>query len=411
MTDEVTIVHAGDIHLDSPLRGLERLGDRDLAQRLRLATRQALCNLIERTIETRASALVLAGDIYDGDWKDYATGRFFVEQMAVLADAGIPVLLAAGNHDAASIITKSLTLPSNVHAFSTDKAETKIHEDIGIAFHGQGFAERAVLKNLASHYPEPEPGLINVGVLHTSAAGYADHDPYAPCSIDDLKSKGYEYFALGHIHKHEVLCEGRTTAAFSGNLQGRHVKETGPKGALWVTLRAGKPAHLEFEPLDVARWENLTIDVAECEDLEDVLEVVQESLTAARTAADDRPLVARLTLVGTSRAAGDLSDHARVEAEFDLLSTRLGVALERIRTQVVPPESRVVLPAAQLDNLRELAGREAFDGEHVQALLQPISARTDAPLRRLGLLEDVDHEVLVTTALNDLMGRLSRRTP
>lgn len=408
MTDEVTIVHAGDIHLDSPLRGLERLGDPELARRLRQATRQALCNLVEQTIETQAAALVLAGDIYDGDWRDYATGRFFVEQMAVLEEAGIPVLLAAGNHDAASVITKSLTLPPNVHAFSTDRAETKIHEDIGIAFHGQGFAERAVLTNLASKYPEPEPGLINVGVLHTSAAGYPDHDPYAPCSVDDLKSKGYEYFALGHIHKREVLCEGRTTAAFSGNLQGRHVKETGPKGALWVTLRAGKPAHLEFEALDVARWENRTIDIDECEDLSDVLEVVQESLTVARTSADDRPLVARLTLAGTSPAAGDLSDRPRVEAEFDVLARRLGVALERIRIEVVPPESRVVLSAAHLSHLRELAHGGTFDSEHVQAMLQPISGKTDAYLRRLGLLEDVDHEALVATAVNDLMGRLSR---
>ena len=253
MPKKVTIVHAGDVHLDSPLRGLERLGDRALAKRLRLATRVALANLVEKTIETDAAALVLAGDIYDGDWRDYATGRYFVEQMALLREAGIPVFLAAGNHDAESVITKSLTLPDNVHVMSTQSPETVLREDLGVAFHGQGFAERAVMKNLALRYPEPVPHMINVGILHTSVAGYADHDPYAPCSVDDLRSKGYEYFALGHIHKREVLFEGKTTAAFSGNLQGRHVKETGPKGAYWVTLEQGKRAGLEFVALDEAR--------------------------------------------------------------------------------------------------------------------------------------------------------------
>lgn len=408
MQDEVTIVHAGDVHLDSPLRGLERLGDQALAKRLRQATRLALANLVERTIETQASALVLAGDIYDGDWRDYATGRYFVEQMALLHEAGIPVFLAAGNHDAQSVITRSLTLPDNVHVFSTSQAETVPHEDLGIAFHGQGFAERAVVRNLAIDYPEPVPGLINVGVLHTSVGGYSDHDTYAPCSLEDLKSKGYEYFALGHIHQRQVLCEGRTTVAFSGNLQGRHVKETGPKGALWVTLRLGEPASLEFVPLDEARWENVVVDVSEDEDLEDVRERVKAALVDAKIRAEDRPLIARLTLIGTSTAAGDLSDKQRVETDIDIAAQSLAVALERITIKVTPPTSRVALPEAHLNRLAELSRSERLSKESVKEILTRVTSDSDSALRDLGLREDIDYAEAVDAARDSLLARLSK---
>ena len=405
---KVTIVHAGDIHLDSPLRGLERLGDRALAKRLRLATRVALANLVEKTIETDAAALVLAGDIYDGDWRDYATGRYFVEQMALLREAGIPVFLAAGNHDAESVITKSLTLPDNVHVMSTQSPETVLREDLGVAFHGQGFAERAVMKNLALRYPEPVPHMINVGILHTSVGGYADHDPYAPCSVDDLRSKGYEYFALGHIHKREVLFEGKTTAAFSGNLQGRHVKETGPKGAYWVTLEQGKRAVLEFVALDEARWENLAIDLGSAEDLEEVLEMVRAKLTEARVNADDRPLVARLTLQGITPAAADLSDRVRAETEIDILAQQLEVALERIQIRTRPPEVSITIPESHLERLRELASSEALSAERVEELLARVNVEANPVLRRLGLLESADASESAQEALDALMARLSR---
>ncbi|MHB1213103.1 MAG: metallophosphoesterase family protein, partial [Candidatus Nanopelagicales bacterium] len=229
--DKVRVVHAADIHLDSPLHGLGRLSDEDLANRLRLATRGAFDNLVDHCLHTKPDALVLAGDLYDGDWRDYSTGVYFTTRMRDLADAGIPVVLVQGNHDAESVISRSLTLPPNVTRLRTDEPETHVLDDAGLAFHGQGFATKAVTANLAVAYPNPIPGLVHVGVLHTSVQGYENHDPYAPCTVADLTGKGYEYFALGHVHARQQLATGRTAVAFSGNLQGRHPRETGPKGA------------------------------------------------------------------------------------------------------------------------------------------------------------------------------------
>jgi DNA repair exonuclease SbcCD nuclease subunit len=407
MSATVTIVHAADIHLDSPLRGLERLGSRELASRLRRASREALANLVAMTIETDAAALVLAGDIYDGDWGDYATGRYFVEQMSRLHDAGIQVVIVAGNHDAASVITRTLTLPDLVHVMSTDRPETLELEELGLAFHGQGFPHRAVVQNLATKYPEPITGLVNVGVLHTSVSGYDNHDPYAPCTVSDLQAKGYEYFALGHVHGAQVVCDGRTTAAFSGNLQVRHVKETGPKGAYRVMLSPGETAVLEFVELDVARWESLTVDVSQARDLDEVLPLVRDVLTAARMSAEGRPVVARLTLTGESSAARALADRARTETEIDIVAQRLDVALERIRNRTQIPKSSVGLSGADLDPLREIAARPAFGPEGVGELMTKITSDTAPVLRRLGLLESDSVEDPSVEALDILLARLS----
>src|SRR4051812_29910913 len=110
-------VHAADLHLDSPLRGLDRYEGAPVEQ-LRGATRRALENLVALCLSEKADFLLLAGDLYDGGWKDYRTGLFFAAQMSRLRAADIPVFFVRGNHDAESNITRSLRLPENVRELS-----------------------------------------------------------------------------------------------------------------------------------------------------------------------------------------------------------------------------------------------------------------------------------------------------
>src|SRR5262249_3429109 len=149
-------------------------------------------------------------------------------------------------------IQRSLRLPENVRELSVKKPETILFEDLGVAVHGQGFANRAVTEDLAASYPPARAGLVNVGVLHTSVDGREGHDAYAPTTLETLRSKGYDYWALGHVHKREVLSED-PWVVFPGNLQGRHAKETGPKGATLVTIASGRIAAVEHRPVDVVR--------------------------------------------------------------------------------------------------------------------------------------------------------------
>lgn len=354
MADTVRIVHAADIHLDSPLRGLGRLGDEELASTLRLATRAAFDNLIRHVIHTQPDALVIAGDVYDGDWRDYSTGVHFVSGMRDLADTGIPVVMIRGNHDAESVVSRNLTLPDNVYELSTTEPETFELKDKGIAFHGQGFATRSVTANLAAAYPAPVRGLVNVGLLHTSIQGYEGHDPYAPCSEADLFGRGYEYFALGHIHIRQIGRDGARAWAFSGNLQGRNPRETGPKGALDVVLSRDAAPEITFVPLDVARWEHIAVAVGSAADEQDLLKMVHSAIAARREAAGERPVVARVDLTGTHELAGKLTDMDWLSAELRPAALRDGVVLDRIRSLVAAPATHRHLGEAQRASLLEV---------------------------------------------------------
>ncbi|MGH3613682.1 MAG: metallophosphoesterase family protein [Pseudonocardia sp.] len=381
------LVHAADLHLDSPLRGLSRLGNCDLADTLRAASRRACENLTDHVVEIRADALLLAGDIYDGDWRDFQTGAFFVRQMERLHAEGIPVFMISGNHDAASEITRSLRLPPNVTVLSTAAPQTVIDDDLGLAVHGQGFATRSVPENLVRAYPGRVAGLVNVGLLHTSVQGAEGHDTYAPCSVEDLLACRYEYFALGHVHTRQVICDGEHIAAFSGNLQGRHPRESGPKGALVVEVEPGSRAEIRHEVLDVARWENVDVDVSGYRDLDDVLDGVDMALRGACVGAGSRALVARVTLAGESVAAGSLLDLDRVRTEIDLLAGKVGAAVEKVRITACAPEATGVVDADLVASVARAAAELVTHPGRVGELVAALDREVGRRLREAGLLD------------------------
>ena len=188
-------LHAADIHLDSPLRGLQRYEGAPVEE-IRQASRRALENLVQLAIDQSVAFVLIAGDLYDGDWKDHRTGLYFVSQMVRLRAAGIPVIAIAGNHDAANKMTRTLPLPENVHVLDHRRPETFLLEQPGVAIHGQSFATPTVLEDLSAAYPPAVGGMLNIGLLHTCATGREGHQPYAPCTIPGLISKHYDYWAL-----------------------------------------------------------------------------------------------------------------------------------------------------------------------------------------------------------------------
>ena len=290
-------IHSSDLHIDSPLDGLERYPGAPVAA-LRGATRQALVNLVDLAVNQRVDFLVIAGDIFDGDWRDMNTGLFFNSQMRVLERAGISVYLKRGNHDAASEVTRALALPDNVHVFAADGPQTIRRDDLRVALHGRSFSERATPTDLAATYPDPVPGYFNIGVLHTSLAGYAAHDPYAPTSLDILRSRGYDYWALGHVHAREVLQAEYPRIIYCGNPQGRHAGETGAKGCELVSVEGGD-LHSESVALDVVRWAVIDLPIDGFSEMAQWRRSAQVLMREAHDAAAGRLSAWRLQIVGT----------------------------------------------------------------------------------------------------------------
>jgi len=331
-------VHAADIHLDSPLRGLERY-DGAPVETIRQAPRSALENLVELCLAEQVDLLLLAGDLFDGEWKDYNTGLFFTRQMARLREAGIPVVSIRGNHDAASHLTSQLRWPDNVIELSSRKAETRVFEPLGIAVHGQSYAKRDTTHDLTVHYPAPLPDCLNIGLLHTALNGRAGHEPYAPCSVSTLVNKGYDYWALGHVHGREVLSEN-PWIVFPGNLQGRHSRETGAKGATLVTVTDGVITHVEQRPLDVVRWAVCELDVTDVADADTIVEQAREALAVAADSADGRLLAARVQLGGVTPAHRHLTaaaDRWREQIRAAALELNAEVWVEKVQLDTRAP--------------------------------------------------------------------------
>ena len=267
-----SFLHAADIHLDSPLKGLEEYQDAPLEQ-IRIAARRAFDNLVDLAVEEKVAFVLLAGDLYDGDWKDYNTGIYFLSRMGRLQDAGIRVFMVSGNHDAASQITRSLRLPGNVTLFPYRHAGTHILDDYGVALYGQSFSDRSVTADLTGNYPQGNPAFFNIGLLHTSLNGRTGHEPYAPCTLDALRSKGYQYWALGHVHQREEVSSD-PWVVFPGTIQGRHIRETGSKGCTLVRVQDERVVSVEHRELDVLRWVLCRVDAALSESVEDRKSVV-----------------------------------------------------------------------------------------------------------------------------------------
>jgi exonuclease SbcD len=365
-------VHAADLHLDSPLAGLSKYEGAPVEQ-IRGATRRALENLVKLCIGEQAQLLVIAGDLYDGDWRDYSTGLFFNKQMAALRAAGVRVVWIRGNHDAASKLTAHLNLPDNVRELSHKRPDSIVLEDLGVAVHGQGFDTRDVTSDLSSRYPEPRRGLFNLGLLHTALEGRAGHASYAPCRLSALVDRGYDYFALGHVHTREVLSD-KPWIVFPGNLQGRHARETGAKGASVVTVEQEQVRSVEHRALDEVRWHVAQVDVTGERSLDGVLERVRDSLNAAVAASDGRLAAVRVRVRGASAA------HDQLMARFERVT-------EEVRALTLDLSGEAWLEKVELATSPEAHGDLRERDDAIGELLRGLSgvAHDDAALAELAL--------------------------
>ncbi len=362
-------IHTADIHLDSPLHRLEAYEGAPVEE-IRQASRRAFENLIDLAVEEAVDFVLIAGDLFDGDWKDYNTGLYFIKQVRRLGEAAIRAFIISGNHDAAGRMTLTLPYPDNVHLFSSRKPETHILEDLHVAIHGQSFPKAAVTDNLALGYPDPVPGHFNIGLLHTSLTGREGHENYAPCTLADLTNKGYDYWALGHVHQFETV-SADPPVVFPGCIQGRHIRESGAKGCALVTVEEGGSPDIVRHAIDVIRWEQVAVDLEGAASMDELLECCQTALAEMLDRHDPKPVVARVEL----RGATDL--HARIAADPEHLkeavrSTAMAhfgdrAWIEKIKVKTTPHIQSAADPGP-LRELSALVGALTTDDDGLLAL-------------------------------------------
>lgn len=411
-------LHAADIHLDSPLRGLERYEGAPV-EKIRLASRLALENLVGLAIEQKVDFVLLAGDTFDGDGKDWNTALFFVKQMGRLATAEIPVFMISGNHDAVSKMTRSVPLPRNVSMLGTKKCETLRLDDLQVAVHGQSFQNAAVPENMVSGYQTAVKGWFNIGLLHTSLdMEGGEHASYAPCKLTDLEEREYDYWALGHIHQRHD--RGRSPhVAYPGNIQGRHIRETGAKGCLLVSVDASHKVTSEFQPLDVFRWERCVVDAAGAEDGDELLVRFQKEAASLNEQHEAMPLGLRVIFRGCCAAHNELrraperwTNQVRA-AVADISGDNIWV--EKVRIETAAQSLREAIDDGPLGELAQLLTEVCGSEDQLRELekeLTDLRAKLPLELREgpeaIPLSDPAWLRQLVQDAEPMLVGRLTK---
>ena len=355
----VRFVHAADLHLDAPFSGVDA-SDPAVKSALVASTLEAFERIVALCLDEKVDFLIIAGDVYDNA-RNFNAQLRFQQQTALLAEAGIPVFIVEGNHDPESARPRDLRLPDNVHYFSTQSVERVPVERDGqlvCALYGRGYARAAETRNLAKDYHRSPTDAVAIGVLHANVGGREGFEDYAPASVDDLRAAGMDYWALGHIHKPEVLSES-PAIVYAGCPQGRSPKEDGVRGCYLVEIEGGH-AEMSFRPTCSVVWETRTVDVTPLEDVDGLRAALRRVCDAVRLSSEGLPAIVRIELVGRAAIhAALVRGTVRADLERELrdeqMAGRPWLWVDRVRDRT----------SAALD-IEELRSAPGFEGDLVR---------------------------------------------
>ncbi|NND92914.1 MAG: DNA repair exonuclease [Granulosicoccus sp.] len=300
MAATVRFLHTADLHLDSPLSTLATRNS-GLGELMQDASRRVLTRLVDTALKQQVDALLIAGDLFDGDQRDVHTAMVLQRELRRLEAAAIPVFIIWGNHDAEARLLDVLELPDNVHAFDGRGGKRYFANEQAVV-HGVSYSRRQAPDSLLGKYAKPDAQCFNIGLLHTSLTGAEGHNDYAPCTVNELIDKGYDYWALGHIHKRSVH-HRQPAVVMPGNPLGRHINESGERSVSLVTLTAGEAPDIQCIELAPVRFDRLTVSLDACDDKRYAYERILEELKRHRESLDTEHLVVRVQLCGSTSLA------------------------------------------------------------------------------------------------------------
>lgn len=265
--------HAADLHLGSPFKGLQQIPE-TWREKISQASYQAFDRLIEDAERKKPDFILFAGDIYDGENRSLSAQHHFQLGLKRLAAAQIPVFIIHGNHDHLAGRWTRFDYPENVVVFPENPESHFLrlpHATAQIV--GFSYGERHIIESKIQQYPNREPEVQYViGMLHGSEFSQQEHDVYAPFSIEQLKNKNYDYWALGHIHKRQILHES-PSIVYPGTIQGRNRKEVGQQGYMEVKLEATQ-TELHFIPTSVIRFERMEVDASDARSIDMLIDMM-----------------------------------------------------------------------------------------------------------------------------------------
>lgn len=319
----VKFIHTGDLHLDTPFRGLSSLNN-ELASRLKDATLKSFRRIIDLCVSEKVDFLLISGDIFDSEMKSLAAQLRFVKELERLNQHGIPAYIIAGNHDPRHSWMKELKLPRQSYLFGADTAEYITFEKEGerlADIYGVSYATQNEKRNLARYYTRHDnPAPFSIALLHGTVGAAGPHENYVPFRLEEIREKGFDYWALGHIHKHRVVHPAYPAVVYPGNPQGRDFGETGPRGCYLVELLENSAPQLAFVPLQTIRFEEVTVDLNGVEDISQLHAAIEKAITNVAVYSERESYMLRIVLTGRTRLHGLLHKPGEVNQLLQLFN-------------------------------------------------------------------------------------------
>lgn len=412
-------VHTADLHLDTPFSGISEVNE-EIAGRLRDATLQAFDNIVELCLQHKVDFLLVAGDIYDATDRSLRAQLRFRDGLVRLSQASISTFVVHGNHDPLSSRIATIQWPKEVQVFGGDEVSSvpvRRGDEVIAEIHGVSYPTQDVRENLARNFHRQPGSPFAVGLLHCNVDQDTGHEPYAPCTLDDLASAGMDYWALGHVHAHRILSTDSPTAVYPGNPQGRHPGELGPRGCYLVEVSADGRCLPQFMSVDAIRWSSETLDIGGMEDDESIIASVRDICSSIREQCQGRPAVCRVSLSGRGTAhhsltkpgfLQDLTERMRdTECRLDPF-----VWVDRIEVRTRAPLDIDSLRMGQdfVGEFLRIAAESRDRPEFVSQISDEISRLYDSRLGRSFLQRPSDdeirlcHELAETLCLDVILG-------
>ncbi len=320
---KIKFIHTSDLHLDTPFRSLSSF-NKELAGRLKDATVKSFEKIVDLAITEQVDFLLVSGDIFDGESSSLAAQLKFIKGLQGLSDKGINTYFICGNHDPLDSWMEQLALPEKVFRFGSSKVENVVFSKNGQPLAGiYGISYRTSRENrdMAGKYKIKAPPLpFSIALLHGTVGNPGPHANYAPFRLEDIADKGFDYWALGHIHKRQIIRKKDPAVVYPGNPQGRDFGETGNRGCFLVEIAENSKPAIQFKSTQQIRFEQVEVDLSGTETINVLAGLLEKAKTNIPDYDENASYILRFVLKGRTSLHNILNNPGEMEALRDDLN-------------------------------------------------------------------------------------------
>ncbi|MBN1159026.1 MAG: DNA repair exonuclease [Bacteroidales bacterium] len=386
MMKRVRFIHTADLHLDTPFKGLANW-NRELAARLKDATFHSFEKIIDSCITENVDFLIISGDIFDSESKSLSAQLRFVSGLKKLSGKGIATYFVCGNHDHIGSWINAIRIPDNVFRFDAYGVEHYTHKrgkDPVADLYGVSYGKKAVGENLALEFRIRENASpVSIAILHGTVGIPGPHRKYAPFRMEDVMNRGFDYWALGHIHKRKIVHDSHPAVVYPGNTQGRDFGETGTKGCCLVEIIPGINPSMKFVPTHMIRFEEVGIDLSGVHEAGKLQDKIQESRIRIDDYNENDSYILRITFTGRTPLHAQLNKPEEIRQLMDFFNEG---QLERENFTWIDQISVRTNPDIDIDQIRK-------GSDFTADLLQAFEVYEQDEVKQVRLIQELDEDI------------------